>query len=148
MAKLFDRIANIVSEWSGSAWAFTLAIATIAIWLVTGPIFHFSDTWQLIINTFTTLVTFVMVFLIQNQANRDAAAIHVKLDELIRSVENAHNTMIGIEKQTSDEIEHEREEVEQHRADPDDPTFAGDGAKANVGRTPVNARRPKRRSRR
>ena len=89
----------------GSAWAFTGAVLVIGVWLITGPTFHFSDTWQLIINTATTIITFLMVFLIQNTQNRDARAIHLKLDEIIKSIDQAHNEMIDIEHLSDDELQ-------------------------------------------
>jgi low affinity Fe/Cu permease len=84
---------------------FLAAVAGILLWGLTGPIFHFSDTWQLIVNTATTIITFLMVFLIQNTQNRDARAIHLKLDEIIRSIHHAHNEMIDIEKLSDEELE-------------------------------------------
>jgi low affinity Fe/Cu permease len=93
----FGRFAAQSSHYLGSRWAFVAAIGVILIWAVTGPIFRFSDTWQLIINTGTTIVTFLMVFLIQNTQNRDAKAIHLKLNELIHAVDKAKNRMIDIE---------------------------------------------------
>ncbi len=93
----FGRFAARASAWLGSKWAFAGAAAVIVIWAVTGPLFHFSDTWQLVINTGTTIVTFLMVFLIQNTQNRDARAINLKLNELIRAVDKAHDQMIDIE---------------------------------------------------
>jgi low affinity Fe/Cu permease len=94
----FARFCSRASAWVGSKWAFLSAGSIIVIWSVTGPLFHYSDTWQLIINTGTTIVTFLMVFLIQNTQNRDARAINLKLDELIRAVDHARNHMINIEK--------------------------------------------------
>ena len=91
--------------WLGSKWAFLSAGAVIALWSATGPIFHYSDTWQLIINTGTTIVTFLMVFLIQNTQNRDARAINLKLDELIRAMETARNQLINIEKLSDAELD-------------------------------------------
>src|SRR5215467_4599108 len=88
----------------GSAWAFGGAVLVIVVWLVTGPAFHFSDTWQLIINTATTVVTFLMVFLIQNIQNRDAKAQHLKLDELIRAVKGARNQLVDLEELSDDEL--------------------------------------------
>jgi low affinity Fe/Cu permease len=89
----------------GSAWAFTGAVFVIVVWLVTGPTFHFSDTWQLIINTATTIITFLMVFLIQNTQNRDAKAMHLKLDELIRAIKNARNELVDLEELSDEELQ-------------------------------------------
>jgi low affinity Fe/Cu permease len=88
----------------GSAWAFTGAVLVIFAWIVTGPAFHFSDTWQLVINTATTIITFLMVFLIQNTQNRDAKAVHLKLDELIRALEGARNTLVDLENLSDEEL--------------------------------------------
>src|SRR5271163_3495700 len=93
----FGRFAAAASGWLGSKWAFAGAGMVILIWAVTGPVFHFSDTWQLVINTGTTIVTFLMVFLIQNTQNRDARAINLKLNELIRAIDKARDQMIDIE---------------------------------------------------
>lgn len=93
----FGRFAHRCSQYLGSRWSFVAAIGVILAWGATGPFFHFSDTWQLIINTGTTIVTFLMVFLIQNTQNRDAKAIHLKLNELIHAVDKAKNRMIDIE---------------------------------------------------
>ena len=100
----FRVFARRSSEVLGSAWAFIGAIVIIAIWGLTGPAFHFSDTWQLIINTGTTIVTFLMVFLIQNTQNRDAKAVHLKLDELIRAMRGARNHLVDLEKLSDDEL--------------------------------------------
>lgn len=105
MEKLFEKVAQQVASWAGRPPAFALAAATIVIWGVTGPIFHFSDTWQLVINTGTTIITFLMVFLIQNAQNRDASAIQAKLDEIIRATNDARNEFIGIEHLTQDQLE-------------------------------------------
>ncbi len=102
----FGRFSAQMAREAGSAKAFILAIAIIVGWGATGPIYRYSDTWQLVINTGTTIITFLMVFLIQNTQNRDARAIHLKLDELIRSVKEAHNEMIDIERLTDQELEH------------------------------------------
>jgi low affinity Fe/Cu permease len=88
----------------GSPWAFFLALAIVVVWLVSGPVFHFSDTWQLVINTGTTIVTFLMVFLIQNTQNRDAKALHLKLDELIRATRTARNELIELENMSDPEL--------------------------------------------
>jgi low affinity Fe/Cu permease len=100
----FRRFARRSSEVLGSPWAFISAIFIIVVWGLTGPAFHFSDTWQLIINTGTTIVTFLMVFLIQNTQNRDAKAVHLKLDELIRAVQGARNQLVDLEKLSDDEL--------------------------------------------
>jgi len=110
-SKAFGDFANAVARAAGRAHTFALALAVIIIWAVTGPLFHFSDTWQLIINTETTIVTFLMVFLIQNSQNRDSAAIQVKLDELIR-VGQVQNRFVGIEHLTEEEIEELRQKCE------------------------------------
>jgi low affinity Fe/Cu permease len=99
----FSRFAASVAHASGRPIAFLLAVVTIVVWVVSGPIFAFSDTWQLVINTGTTIVTFLMVFLIQNTQNRDSIAMQVKLDELIRSIEGAHNALLDLE-ELDDEI--------------------------------------------
>jgi low affinity Fe/Cu permease len=107
--QLFANLANLISREVGRAWVFILALATVVVWAASGPYFDYSDTWQLVINTGTTVVTFLMVFLIQNAQNRDGAAIQVKLDELIR-VSKAHNSFIGLERLTDDELESIRAE--------------------------------------
>jgi low affinity Fe/Cu permease len=104
ISKFFGALANRTSLAAGRAYTFILAVSVVVIWAVSGPFFGFSDTWQLVINTGTTIVTFLMVFLIQNSQNRDSAAIQVKLDELIR-VSAARNSMVGIEHLTDDELE-------------------------------------------
>lgn len=93
----FGRFANRSSYYLGSRWSFLVAIGIVVVWALTGPLFHYSDTWQLVINTSTTIVTFLMVFLIQNTQNRDARAIHLKLNELIHAVDKAKNQMIDVE---------------------------------------------------
>ncbi|MEO5939148.1 MAG: low affinity iron permease family protein [Sphingomonas sp.] len=105
MERLFETVAGKVSGWAGRPPAFILAMSIIIVWGVTGPVFRYSDTWQLIINTGTTIVTFLMVFLIQNAQNRDASAIQAKLDEIIRATSDARNGFIGIENLTQDELE-------------------------------------------
>ena len=99
--RTFARRSSIVL---GSAWAFATAIVIILIWGLTGPLFHYSDTWQLIINTGTTIVTFLMVFLIQNTQNRDAKAVHLKLDEVIRALKGARNELIDLEKLSDEDL--------------------------------------------
>ena len=99
--RIFARRSSVVL---GSAWAFATAILIIVIWGLTGPMFHYSDTWQLIINTGTTIVTFIMVFLIQNTQNRDAKAAHLKLDEVIRALKGARNQLIDLEKLSDEDL--------------------------------------------
>jgi len=112
MDRLFTAIANRIASFVGQPIAFILATLTIIVWAVTGPVFRYSDTWQLIINTGTTIVTFLMVFLIQNSQNRDAAAMQSKLDELIRAIDDARGQFIGIEHKTENEIQQIRADLE------------------------------------
>jgi low affinity Fe/Cu permease len=100
----FAIVARKTSNALGSAWGFSVAVLVIVVWALTGPIFGFSDTWQLIINTGTTIVTFLMVFLIQNTQNRDAKAVHLKLDELIRALQGARNNLVDLEALSDDEL--------------------------------------------
>ncbi len=109
----FNTFSRNASTVTGSPGAFVIAVLVILVWAITGPIFGYSDTWQLVINTGTTIVTFLMVFLIQNAQNRDAKAIHLKLDELIRSKKGARNTMIDLELLTDEQLS--RMEEEFHR---------------------------------
>ena len=111
----FQVFAVTASRVVGTKWAFAAAIALIAGSAVVGPYFHYSDTWQLVVNTATTVVTFLIVFLIQNTQNRDAKAIHLKLDEIIRSIHVAHNEMIDIEKLSDKELERLSTQYEQIR---------------------------------
>ena len=101
----FQSFATRASIWVGSKWAFGIALLLIMAWALTGPLFQYSDTWQLVVNTATTIITFLMVFLIQNTQNRDAKALHLKLDEVIRAIQRADNQMINIEKLSDDELE-------------------------------------------
>jgi low affinity Fe/Cu permease len=104
MNDLFRKFAQVTSHITGTPWAFLVAVLIIVVWAVTGPIFGYSDTWQLVINTGTTIITFLMVFLIQNTQNRDAKAIHLKLDELIKGVKGARNSMVDLEDLTDKEL--------------------------------------------
>jgi len=112
MDKFFTFCATRISTVAGQPLAFVLAVSLIVIWGVTGPVFNYSDTWQLVVNTATTIVTFLMVFLIQNSQNRDAAAMQAKLDEMLRAIEAAREQFIGIEHLTDKEIEEIRAKLE------------------------------------
>jgi low affinity Fe/Cu permease len=101
----FVDAARFVSDIVGSAWAFAIAIGIVLLWAISGPMFSFSDTWQLVINTGTTIVTFLMVFLIQSTQNRDAKAVHLKLDELIRALKGARNSLVDLEHLSEQELE-------------------------------------------
>jgi low affinity Fe/Cu permease len=105
----FSRAAQWISQQSGRASTFVVAIVIIVVWAVSGPAFHYSDTWQLIINTGTTIITFLMVFLIQNTQNRDTTAIQLKLDELIRANDHARNRMQRLEELTENQMKHVKE---------------------------------------
>lgn len=111
-SRAFTRFANSVARLTGRPVTFVICCLVIVAWAITGPIFNYSDTWQLIINTGTTIVTFLMVFLIQNQQNRDGAAIQAKLDELLRALEGARNDYVGIEHLTDTELEEILQETE------------------------------------
>jgi low affinity Fe/Cu permease len=110
---VFNRFSKATARETGHPVTFVVALLVIVVWGVTGPMFHFSDTWQLVINTSTTIVTFLMVFLIQNTQNRDSAAVQLKLDELIRSVEGAHNSLLDLEELSEKELERFRKRYEQ-----------------------------------
>ena len=114
----FDRLAKIGARATGHPFGFGLAVLIILAWMVTGPLFGFSDTWQLVINTATTIVTFLMVFLIQNTQNRDSAAMQIKLDELIRATTSAHNALLDLEELSQEELDgfHEKYEALAQRA--------------------------------
>ncbi len=127
MDRFFTLVANKVSGWAGRPLVFIVALSTIIVWGVSGPLFAWSDTWQLVINTGTTIITFLMVFLIQNSQNRDAAAMQAKLDELLRAVDKAREGFVGIEHLTDDQIgalraalEREVEGLEDKQATADD----------------------------
>ena len=124
MDRVFTAISNRIAAFIGQPVAFIGAVAFILIWALTGPIFHFSDTWQLVVNTSTTIVTFLIVFLIQNSQNRDAAAIQAKLDELIRAIETARNQFVGIEHLTDRQLQAIRTALERECDDLEDATAA------------------------
>src|SRR5436853_4983767 len=125
MNDFFRKFSNATSEAMGTSWAFIVAVVIVAVWATTGPTFNYSDTWQLIINTGTTIVTFLMVFLIQNTQNRDAKAVHLKLDELIRALGPARNKLVDLEKLSDDELKTLESEFEKLRK-------KAEGAKAQV----------------
>lgn len=128
----YSRFANQIARLSGRPKTFALAAAVIVVWLITGPLFGFSDTWQLVINTGTTIVTFLMVFLIQNTQNRDSEALQIKIDELIRATKGAHNALLDLEELEQDSLDEfrrryqllasaARAELESGRQDTDSP---------------------------
>jgi low affinity Fe/Cu permease len=110
--RIFARRSSVIL---GSAWAFAGAVLVILVWLLTGPTFHFSDTWQLIINTATTIITFLMVFLIQNTQNRDAKAVHLKLDEIIRAIKGARNELVDLEELSDEDLKKLEEQFQRLR---------------------------------
>lgn len=117
MEKLFNHLANSTAKLAGRPWTFIICLAVVVVWALTGPMFGFDQTWQLVINTGTTIVTFLMVFLIQNTQNRDAAAMHAKIDELIYAVKKADARFIGIEHLTDKELAIILDEVEKRALD-------------------------------
>jgi low affinity Fe/Cu permease len=130
VADRFSRAAQWTSQQCGRAYSFVGAIVIIVAWAVSGPAFHYSDTWQLIINTGTTIITFLMVFLIQNTQNRDTTAIQLKLDELIRANEHAQNRMMKLEDLTENQIKHLKESFERRRIHS---ATVGGGSKGTFG---------------
>ncbi len=133
MEELFEKTANTISRAMGRPLTFVFCCLLVLVWAASGPVFHFSDTWQLVINTGTTIVTFLMVFLIQNSQNREGEALQAKLDELIRALETAENRFIGLERRTEKEIGEMRLELEDG-ADPSgpDPTPPNKSLSASV----------------
>ena len=121
LGAMLERFSRKVTEATGTSTAFIIALLVIVVWIVTGPLFHFSDTWQLVINTGTTIVTFLMVFLIQRSQNKDALAIHLKLNEIVAALEGASNRLIDVEDLTEGEIKvlhtHYQELVKMAKAD-------------------------------
>jgi low affinity Fe/Cu permease len=120
MNEVFRQLSGAAARWMGSPTAFILSVVAILAWAATGPMFAYSDTWQLVINTATTIVTFLMVFLIQNTQNRDAKAIHLKLDELIRGLQGARNHLVDLENMTDAELDELQGEFQRlrRRAEP------------------------------
>ncbi len=112
MHEIFRRFAHTTSEAVGSPWMFTGALLIVAIWALTGPVFGFSDTWQLVINTGTTIVTFLVIFLVQNTQNRDAKALHLKLDELLRAVHGARTGLVNLEALSDEDLEQLQDQFE------------------------------------
>jgi low affinity Fe/Cu permease len=104
LGQRLERWSRLVTNWTGSSWAFAIAALVIVAWLASGPFFHYSDTWQLVINTGTTIVTFLMVFLIQRSQNKDALAVHLKLNELVAAVHGASNRLIDVEALSETEL--------------------------------------------
>lgn len=112
MREQFRQLANWTAEIVGSPWAFFVSIGLIVIWAITGPMYHYSDAWQLVMNTFTSIVTFIMVFLIQAMQNRDTRAIHLKLDELLRAVKAARTHLVSLEQMSDEELDRLQEEFQ------------------------------------
>ncbi|MBH9410855.1 low affinity iron permease family protein [Pseudomonas aeruginosa] len=117
----FSRFAQRLSNWAGRPPTFVVALGLILLWAISGPLFDFNDTWQLVINTSTTIVTFLMVFLIQNTQNRDTDALHIKIDELLRSTRRAHNALLGLDDLDADTLR-ERRQRYQHMGEQDGET--------------------------
>jgi low affinity Fe/Cu permease len=132
--RAFTWVASKIAFATGQPLAFIIALFLIAVWGLTGPVFHYSDTWQLVVNTATTIITFLMVFLIQNSQNRDAAAMQAKLDELIRSIDDARGQFIGIEHKSEREIEKIRSDLEQECQDEQEVAAGKPKSEEYVGR--------------
>jgi low affinity Fe/Cu permease len=132
----FTRAASSTATAMGSPWAFLIAVALIGVWALSGPFFNFSTDWQLIVNSATTVGTFLMVFLIQNAQNRDARAMHLKLDELLRATPKARNEFMEAEEEDLDEIEREKEIVDE--ADPNPPAHKDKRKQSKAHATPGN----------
>lgn len=111
MGNMFDTIAKVTADWTGRPLAFVLAVAMVLLWAITGPIFGYSDTWQLIINTTTTVITFWMVFLLQYAQNADTAAVHAKLDGLIAGCSTTSNELLDLELRTRDEVDAAKQQI-------------------------------------
>lgn len=125
----FSRFAQTLSQWSGRPLTFALACGLLLIWAASGPLFHYNDTWQLVINTSTTIITFLMVFLIQSTQNRDTDALHIKIDELLRTTQRAHDRLMGLDEMDSKELQKLRKTYEKMGEE-----CAGDGTPQDVAR--------------
>lgn len=125
MNDAFRRFAQFVSRATGNASAFVLGVVVIIVWLISGPVFHYSDTWQLVINTGTTIITFLMVFILQNTQNRDNLAIHLKLDELLRAIDKARSSFIDLEDLPEHALNEVAEELREVRDEEEAPAGAG-----------------------
>ena len=134
MERIFTAVATRIANFAGQPEAFIVALGLIFVWALTGPIFDYSDTWQLVVNTATTIVTFLMVFLIQNSQNGDAAAMQAKLDEIIRASSQARNRFIGIEHLTERELREIREAIERECGDDADEAVRRDAVGRLLGR--------------
>lgn len=115
MNERFRKFAQKTSDAAGSSWTFLLAVSLVLVWAISGPLFHFAETWQLVINTGTTIITFLMIFLVQNAQNRDSKATQLKLDELIHAQKHAHNHMMGVEKKSDKQLASVEKEVDQEK---------------------------------
>ena len=147
MREAFRRFATRTSEWVGTPAAFVIGLALIVLWGLTGPLFGYSDSWQLVINTATTIITFLMVFLIQNTQNRDAAALHLKLDELLRGVEGARTRFVDLENLSEAELEELRDEfqrIHEHAARQDEEAVTRVKRRRRSSRSRTRAARTRR----
>ena len=134
MNEAFRKFAHRISQWAGTSWAFILAMLIIIVWGITGPIFKYSDTWQLVINTGTTIITFLMVFLIQNTQNRDAKAMHLKLDELIRAVKGARNQLVDLENLSDEDLKKLEEQFRRLRKQAENSRTGSDNGQPAISR--------------
>jgi low affinity Fe/Cu permease len=141
MSEAFRKFASKVSLATGTPWAFLAAAATIVVWAVSGPIFKFSEVWQLVINTGTTIITFLMVFLIQNTQNRDSEAIHLKLDELLRAVQGARNSLVDLEEMSDEDLKRLKEDFTRLHEGADDLVASVEEETEDRERSASNGRR-------
>src|SRR5437763_7901372 len=134
MINAFSRFARLVSNWFGHPLAFAFALLTIIAWAALGPVYHYSDTWQLVINTGTTILTFLMVFLLQNTQNRDAKAMHLKLDELLRSVKGARNQLVDLENLSDEDLKKLEEQFRRLRKQAENSRTGSDNGQPAISR--------------